>query len=181
MPDAAIAGGILGCAAGLAIAGVVVGVGVPYGPALGAWWNLVFVAVWLLGGGALATWSWKSTGMRFEQDRLVIRRPTGIRKTIPWDHIQSVAISTSTDEDDKVVARWLTLKILRHPDRPVPDMPTVFGPWREWNKEHFRTVRTGVALPKTPKDARNKFGEQRLRTRRAVIAELEARGFEVAE
>jgi hypothetical protein len=181
MPSALIGGGILGFLGGLVLAGLVVGIGVPVGPALGAWWNLVFVAVWLGGGALLGALSWRGTGLRFEDDHIVVARPTGLRGRIAWQHVESVNVDTSTNEDGDVIARWLTLTVLRHPELPVPPMPAVFGEFRVWRREYFRTVRLGVPLPVKAKDARGRFSRQHLRTRRIVREELTARGFDVPE
>jgi hypothetical protein len=181
MPAALGAAVLLGFFGGLVVAGVVVGIGVPVGPALGAWWNLVFAGLWLAAGAALAGLSWRAASLRFEPDRFVITRPTGWRRRIPWEHVRSVEVATSTDEDGDVTARWLTLVVLRHPDLPVPEMPTVFGEYRMWRRQHFRTVRLGVPLAGKPVDARNRFGRMRHHTRRIVLQELESRGFTVPD
>jgi hypothetical protein len=168
MPDALVAGAVLGFFGGLALAGLVAGIGVP---ALG-----VFAGVWLGGGALLTTLSWRITTLRFEADHIVITRPTGWRRRIPWEHVQSVRAENTTNEDGDVTIRWLTLEVLRKPDVPVPDMPTVIGEFRTWQRQHFRTVRLGVALPAKPVDARGRLARTRLRTRQQVLQELESRG-----
>lgn len=181
MPDALAAGIVLGFFGGLVLAGVVVGIGVPVGPPLGAWWKLVFAALWLGGGAVLAALSWRATSLRFEPDQFVITRPTGWRRRIPWEHVRSVNAVTSTNEDGDVTGRWLTLTVLRHPEVPVPEMPMVFGDFVAWQRQHFRTVRLGVRLADKAVDARNRFGRMRQRTRGSVRQELESRGFEVPD
>ncbi|HEY3607300.1 MAG TPA: hypothetical protein VGL06_07350 [Pseudonocardiaceae bacterium] len=178
MPDALTAAVLLGLFGGLVLAGVIVGIGVPVGPALGAWWNLVFAGLWLGGGAVLGALSWRATCLRFEPDHFVITRPTGLRGRIPWEHVRSLEVSTSTNEDGDVMTRWLTLRVLRHPDVPVPEMPSTLGEFRIWRRQNFRIVRLGVALPGAePVDAHNRFGRMRLRTRLVVLHELESRGF----
>jgi hypothetical protein len=176
MPGALVAGTVLGFFGGLVLAGLVVGIGVPVGPALGDWWNLVFAGVWLGGSALLAALSWRITTLRFEADQFVVTRPTGWRRRIPWEHVQSVRAENSTNEDGDVTMGWLTLEVLRNPDVPVPDMPTVIGEFRTWQRQHFRTVRLGVPLPAKQVDARGRFARMRLRTRQQVLQELESRG-----
>jgi hypothetical protein len=181
MPDALIAAVLLGFFGGLVLAGLVVGIGVPVGPALGAWWNLVFAGMWLGGGAVLATLCWRATLLRFESDHFVITRPTGWRRRIPWEHVRSLEESPSANEDGDVLTRWLTLLVLRHPGVPVPEMPSVLGEFRIWRRRNFRIVRLGVALPAKPVDAHNRFGRMRLRTRLLVLHELESRGFRLPD
>jgi hypothetical protein len=183
MPGALGAGVLLGFFSGLVLAGVLVGIGVPFGPALGTAWNLVFAAIWLGGGAVLAALSWRVTSLRFEADQLVITRPTGRRRRIPWEHVHSVQAHTSTDEDGDVRARWLSLTVRRNPDVPVPPLPDplTLGAFREWHRAYLRDVPLGVSLARRPVDARTRFGRLRHQTRQVVYRELTARGFEVPD
>jgi hypothetical protein len=179
MPAAIFSGAILGVLAGVALAGLVVGIGVPLGPPLDKAWNLVFALVWLVGGAAIGTLSWWGRRLRFEPDELVITRPTGRRRHIRWEHVESVGIATAKNEDGDLVQRWLTVTVLRHPETPVPPTPTVLGEFRAWRKQHFRTVRLGVAMPVKATDAHSKFTFMALKVRTEVLRELELRGFQL--
>jgi hypothetical protein len=158
-PDARIAAGIVGLVAGVVLVGVVAGIVAPLLPDLGSWWYLVFFLVWLLGGGAVAALSWRATGLRFEDDRLVVGRPTGLRHSVRWEHVRHVRVEDTTDTDnDRVISRWLVVDALPQ-----------------------RVVRLGVRMPDPGVDAHTRFGERRRATRRAVVDELEVRGFTVHE
>lgn len=181
MPGALLAGGILGFLGGLALAGIVVGVGVPLGPPLGGWWNLVFAGVWLGGGALLAALSWRANTLRFEPDHLVITRATGLRRRIPWAHVHGIGTGSSFDEDGDVVSRWLTVQVLRHPERPLPPSPSTLGEFRVWRREYIRSFSLNVPLAVKPVDSASRRGRTRYRTRRIVTGELESRGFRIPE
>jgi hypothetical protein len=151
-PDAPVAAGIVGVVGGLVLAALVAGV------ALGTWWSLLFFLVWLVGGAAVGALSWGVTGLRFHDDRLVVVRPTGFRRSVRWDDVHYV-----------------------RPDRVVDAGPALRGTWlivgAAGDRQHVREVRLGIRLPDPGVDARTRSDLVRLRTRRAVLDELAARGF----
>jgi hypothetical protein len=182
MPDALLAGIVLGCLGGLVPAAVVILViGLPLWSLLGDWWNGVYVAVWLVGWVVLATLSWRTTGLSFGSDHLIVTRPTGMRRRIPWGSVHSFDVATSTDDDGDVVARWLILLVRRDPDEDVPPAPTTLAEVLRWRRRYFRQIRLGVPLPVTPKDATTRSRRMNRATRDAVTHELTARGFAVPD
>lgn len=160
-PGAPLAAGIVGGCYGLVASGVIVGSAAAIGPSLGGWWALVFLLVWLAGGAALGLLLRRVTYLRFEPDRLVVARPTGVRKIIPWEHVQHVRATFEVNDNVDVRSRWLALGVRRDHDTHV--------------------VRLGVRMPDPGVDAHPSKGLRRLRCYQAVVDELEARGFRIPQ
>lgn len=122
----------------------------------------------------------------FTADALVVESLFG-RRRVPWSAIRSVAFDDVTDSDThEVVYRRITVRYLRDPDRPLPDMPTRLGDFREWNRQYFRSVNLPLSFP-TPQEETaqpdkpaSRRTRRRDRMRAIVLEELAKRGYNLS-
>lgn len=122
----------------------------------------------------------------FTADALIAESMLG-RRSIPWAAIRGIAFDEVTDSDTaEVVYRMIAVRYLREPGRPLPEAPTVFGEFREWNKAYFRTVRLPLPFPPTQADGArrdkpaSRLARRRERMRAIVLRELAGRGYNLS-
>jgi hypothetical protein len=143
-------------------------------------------AITLAGTAVLwATLSLRSS-IRFTADALELGLTFG-RRRIPWADIRDVTYYDVTGSDtDEVHHRLISVRYRRDPQRDPPPMPTRFGEFRQWNKEHFRTVHLPLSFPAPPSASRRQERDARLTRRRrhqrqVILREFAARGYHLPE
>ncbi len=122
----------------------------------------------------------------FTDDALIVKSLLG-RRRVPWGTVRSVTFDEITDSDtDAVVRQVIVVRYRRYPDQPLPEMPTRFGEFREWNRAHFRSVRLPLPFPplQTEDNRREKrssrLARRRERMRAILLRELAARGYDLS-
>lgn len=149
-------------------------------PAAASW------AIAVLGTAAL----WFALAVRpavgFTAGALVVDWMLG-RRSVPWATIRSITFYDVKDSDtDEVMYRLIQVRYRRHPEQPLPDMPTRLGDFRRWNMAHFRTVHLPLPFPseEVPEYERgdkrpSRLARRRDRLRAIVLRELAARGYDL--